>query len=146
MHEFNRFAFPFCVRVFTQSELRHPHELQCTDWYGMWYVVFLLVSCSWGFEMICASFHFRVSRVCCWFPEEAAVTSLEWQLVSGCWHLLIEFGLLHDRGVINVSYYTYAKISDRIFENLIHWRTVILTYPTLVKLASLVQESETWDS
>jgi hypothetical protein len=50
--------------------------------------------------MICASYHVRVSRVCCWFPEEAAVTSVEWQLVSGCWHLLIEFGLLHDRGVI----------------------------------------------
>ena len=54
--------------------------------------------------MICASLHVCVSRVCCWFPEEAAVTSVEWQLVSGCWHLLIEFGLLHDRGVVNASY------------------------------------------
>jgi len=68
--------------------------------------------------MICASLHVRVSRVCCWFPEEAAVTSVEWQLVSGCWHLLIEFGLLHDRGVVNASYYSYVELPDRISDNL----------------------------
>lgn len=92
--------------------------------------------------MICASLHVRVSRVCCWFPEEAAVTSVEWQLVSGCWHLLIEFGLLHDRGVENASYYSYVELSDRISDNLMQWKIVILRYPSLGKSPSFTEESE----
>ena len=92
--------------------------------------------------MICASYHFRVSRVCCWFPEEAAVASVEWQLVSSCWHLLIEFGVLHDSGVINASYYSYVEIPDRISDNLIQRRIVILRYRIVVNLASFIQESE----
>jgi hypothetical protein len=67
--------------------------------------------------MICASFQVRVSRVCYRFPEEAAMTSVEWQLVSGCWHLLIEFGLLHDRVARKVSYYTSYEIPGRMSEN-----------------------------
>jgi hypothetical protein len=92
--------------------------------------------------MICASLHVCVSRVCCWFPEEAAVTSVEWQLVSGCWHLLIEFGSLHDRGVVNASYYSYVELPDRISDNLMQRRIVILRYPTLVKSPSFIEESE----
>lgn len=108
------------------------------SWYGLWQAVFTRVPRSLEFETICASFQVRVSRVCCRFPEEAAATSLEWQLVSGCWHLLIEFGLLHSRVVRNASYHSSDEIPDRLSDNLMQWRSFTVQTLTVIQPSAMV--------
>jgi len=74
---------------------------------------------------ICSSFHVRVSRVCSRFPEETAA-SVEWQLVSGCWHLLIEFSLLRDRMVRKAIFYSSDEIPDRMSDRLTKRKRIIV--------------------